>query len=91
MAARTGSLDIVSLVGGGLAAVGLTHFAKPELFAPITAPIFPDDTTSWTYRNGACETAIGLALVSPRTRKFGLVGLGGYLGFLSYRAVLAKS
>jgi len=72
MAKNDKSLDAVSLIGGGLAAVGLTHFVKPELFAPITAPVFPEDTTTWTYRNGACETAIGVALVSPRTRRLGL-------------------
>ena len=91
MAKNDKSLDAVSLIGGGLVAVGLTHFVKPELFAPITAPVFPDDTTTWTYRNGACETAIGVALVSPRTRRLGLAGLAGYLGFLGYRAVQAKS
>ncbi len=41
MAKNDKSLDAVSLIGGGLAAVGLTHFVKPELFAPITAPVFP--------------------------------------------------
>ncbi|GAC54975.1 hypothetical protein [Gordonia amicalis] len=91
MAKNDKSLLAVSLIGGGLAAVGLTHFVKPEVFAPITAPVFPEDTTTWTYRNGACETAIGVALVSRRTRRPGLAGLAGYLGFLGYRAVQAKS
>ncbi|MFC9979190.1 hypothetical protein [Gordonia sp. NPDC127522] len=90
MATRKGSLDAVSLLGGGLAATGVAHFIKPEIFAPITEPVFPDDTTTWTYRNGACETAIGLALVSPRTRRLGLAGLAGYVGFLGYRAAIAK-
>ncbi|WP_055477165.1 hypothetical protein [Gordonia sp. HS-NH1] len=90
MAAGRQSLDKVSLVGGGLAAMGLAHFVAPQAFAPITEPVFPDDTTTWTYRNGACETAIGAALVSKRTRRLGLVALAGYVGFLGYRAALAK-
>ncbi|EON31456.1 membrane protein [Gordonia terrae C-6] len=90
MATRKGSLDAVSLLGGGLAATGVAHFVAPQVFASITAPVFPDDTTTWTYRNGASETAIGLALVLPRTRRLGLIGLAGYLGFLGYRAALAR-
>ncbi len=53
--------------------------------------MFPEDTTTWTYRNGACETAIGLALVSPPTRRLGLAGLAGYVGFLGYPAVKSKA
>ena len=91
MAGKDKPLDAVSLIGLGTAAVGVAHFVKPEAFAPITAPVFPEDTTTWTYRNGACETAIGLALVSPRTRRLGLAGLAGYVGFLGYRAVKSKA
>ncbi|MEO9329570.1 hypothetical protein [Gordonia aurantiaca] len=85
------SLDAISLIGAGTAAVGVAHFIKPEAFAPITAPVFPEDTTTWTHRNGACETAIGVALVSPRTRRIGVLGLAAYVGFLGYRAVKSKS
>ncbi|GAC68470.1 hypothetical protein [Gordonia soli] len=91
MSSRSGtSLDAVSYAGIGVAAVGLGHFVVPQAFAPITAPVFPDDTKTWTYRNGATETAIGAALISPRTRKIGWAGLAAYVGFLGYRAVQSR-
>ena len=72
-------------LGVAVAATGAAHFAAPQLFETISEPVFPEDTHDWVLRNGATEVAIGLALIVPKTRKFGLVALLGYLGFLGSR------
>ena len=66
-----------------LAAAGLAHFARPEAFESITATAFPNHTRRYTYVNGGIETAIGLGLIAPQTRKLAVAGLlayGAYLG-----------
>lgn len=72
-----------SYAGVVLAVTGLSHFVKPELFESATTPAFPTDTTRYIYINGGIETAIGLAMLSPKTRKLALGGglaYGVYLG-----------
>ena len=71
-------------VGFAIAVTGAAHFAAPEAFADITKAAFPDDTATWVIRNGATETAVGLAMMAPPTRKLGILGLVGYLGWLGY-------
>lgn len=71
------------LAGLGVAGVGLAHFVKPELFESLTQQAFPENTQQHVYTDGAIETALGLGLIVPKTRKLALVGLlvyGGYLG-----------
>ena len=68
------------VIGAALAATGLAHFAKPQLFEAITAPAFPTNTRRHVYTNGTIETALGVGLVAPQTRKFALGGVAGYLG-----------
>ncbi len=82
---------IASLVGLGLAGVGLAHFAKPEAFESITAAAFPNDVREHLYINGALETAIGLGLVVPKTRKLASVGLLGLVGYYGANAVKNQS
>ena len=77
------------VLGLGLAATGVAHFISPRLFEPITKPAFPENTTRWTYSNGACETLIGLAIANKLTRTVGYVGLIGYVGFLASRVLRA--
>ena len=74
---------VVSLVGLGIAGVGLAHFVKPEAFEDITAMAFPDNTEQHLYMDGAAETVLGLALAVPKTRKLGVIGLLGYGGYLA--------
>ena len=76
----------VSIIGIVLAAAGLSHFVKPDLYAPITAPAFPNDTAKHIQINGSIETALGLGLALPKTRKLALVGVLGYLGYLGANA-----
>ena len=65
-----------------MAAVGLSHFARPQAFASITAAAFPDNVRRHTYIDGGIETAIGVGLIAPQTRKIALAGLLGYTVYL---------
>lgn len=76
----------VSIIGLILAAAGLSHFVKPDLYAPITAPAFPNDTAKHIQINGSIETALGLGLALPKTRKLALAGVVGYLAYLGANA-----
>ncbi len=76
-------------VGFLLAASGAAHFVVPDAFTEITKPVFPKDTADWVQRNGASETAIGVAMMLKPTRKLGKLGLLGYLGWLGYNAANA--
>jgi uncharacterized membrane protein len=78
------------VIGAALAATGLAHFAKPQLFEAITAPAFPTNTRRHVYTNGTIETALGVGLVAPQTRKFALAGVAGYLGYLILSAVRSR-
>jgi uncharacterized membrane protein len=80
----------ITVFGAALAATGLAHFAKPGLFEAITAPAFPDSTRRHVYLNGALETALGAGLIAPRTRRFALVGVVGYLGYLAASALRSR-
>lgn len=74
---------LIKLTGVVVAVTGLSHFVRPELFESATKSAFPDNTVAHTYIDGGIETAIGLALVVPKTRKLALAGLlayGAYLG-----------
>ena len=70
-----------------IAGAGLAHFTTPRLFEQVTAPLFPEDTRSWVYRNGAAELALGVALTNGKTRKLGIAGLVAYVAWLASRAV----
>ena len=77
------SEGLMKLTGAAVAATGLSHFVRPELYESITASAFPDNTLQHTYIDGAIETAIGVGLIAPKTRKLAVAGLlayGAYLG-----------
>jgi uncharacterized membrane protein len=76
--------------GAALAATGVAHFAKPQLFEPLTATAFPNNTRRHVYVNGTIETALGVGLIAPQTRKFALAGLVGYLGYLIFSAIRSR-
>jgi len=71
------------IVGLALAGTGLAHFARPELFESITEAAFPRNTRQNIYINGGIETALGLALVSSKTRRLAAVGAIGYVAYLA--------
>ncbi len=72
-----------TLAGLALAGTGVAHFVRPELFESITEQAFPQNTLQNIYLNGGIETAIGLGLAAPKTRKVAVVGLLGYLAYLA--------
>ena len=77
-------------VGFLLAATGVAHFVVPDKFEQLTKTAFPTDTDAWIQRNGASELAIGAAMMLPKTRKLGILGLFGYGGWLGYNAANAQ-
>ncbi|MVU81691.1 hypothetical protein GPX89_31190 [Nocardia sp. ET3-3] len=85
MNARTPDSTTARLFGLGLAGTGAAHFTAPRAFDQLTATAFPRSTRSWTYRNGATELFLGLAITFRRTRVLGAVGLLAYVGFLGSR------
>jgi uncharacterized membrane protein len=77
----TRSTRLARLTGLGFAAAGLTHFIKPAACETFTKPLFPANTRRHVYTNGGIETALGLGLLSRRTRK---ATLGGFLAYGAY-------
>jgi uncharacterized membrane protein len=73
--------------GLALAGTGLAHFTSPRLFEPITKPVFPHNTRQQIYTNGAIETALGLGFSTRQTRGLAIVGLIGYVAYLSANAI----
>jgi uncharacterized membrane protein len=71
------------IAGLALAGTGLAHFAAPQLFESITEAAFPRDTRQHIYFNGGIETALGLGLAAPKTRKLAVLGTVGYLAYLA--------
>ena len=53
---------------------GVAHFAKPDFFESIVPDWFPDRRFA-NYASGAAEIALGLGLLSPRTRRVSALGL----------------
>ncbi len=76
---------MLRLAGLLLAGTGAAHFAAPHVFDPLSKAAFPENTRQWTYRNGATEIALGLALTTKKTRLLGLAGAAGYTYWLAGR------
>jgi uncharacterized membrane protein len=74
---------LASLVGLGLAGVGISHFVKPQLFDSMTRQAFPKDTRQHIYIDGGVETVLGLGIAVPKTRKLALIGAVGYVAYLA--------
>ncbi|BBZ10839.1 hypothetical protein [Mycobacterium branderi] len=73
--------------GLALAGAGVSHFTSPQLFEPISKPVFPRDTRQHIYINGGIETVLGLGFSSRRTRSAAIVGLIAYLAYLGGSAI----
>lgn len=72
-----------TVAGLALAGAGVSHFVAPALYEGLTKPAFPTNTRQHVYVDGAIETAVGLGIASPKTRKLALVGLVVYLLYLA--------
>ena len=57
------------LMGAGLLAMGVLHFAAPRGFDSIIPAEIPVPARSLTYASGAVELAVGLGLLAPATRR----------------------
>lgn len=73
--------------GLALAGVGLSHFTSPQLWEPISKPVFPRGTRQHIYTNGGIETMLGLGFSDRRTRSLAIVGLIGYAAYLLGTAI----
>ncbi len=81
---------IVMYAGLALAAMGLSHFAAPKVYEPLTTAAFPQNTRTHVYANGGIETAVGLGLIARRTRPFAVAGLVGYLAYLAGNVIRTR-
>jgi uncharacterized membrane protein len=80
---KSGRSRTASISGVALAATGVAHFVRPELFDDLTRRAFPRDTRKHLYIDGGIETAIGLGLITRKTRRLAIIGLIGYLVYLA--------
>ena len=74
---ETGRTVARCIVNVAMVGVGVTHFTSPEFFLAIMPPFIPFHL-AMVWLSGACEIALGLALVPERTRRlasFGLIAL----------------
>lgn len=76
-----------TLVGLSFAGAGIAHFVRPQLFEGITKSAFPRDTARHIKTNGGIETAIGVGLLVPKTRKLAVLGTVGYAAYLAVNSV----
>ena len=75
------------LAGLLLAGTGVAHFVRPQVFEGITKTAFPRDTDRHLKTNGGIETAMGVGLLVPKTRRLATLGTLGYVGYLAVNAV----
>ena len=78
---------VATLVGLSVAGAGIAHFVRPQLFEGITKSAFPRDTERHIKTNGGIETAIGVGLLVPKTRKLAVLGTVGYVAYLAVNSV----
>lgn len=65
------------IAAGAFVGAGVGHFAKPDFFEAVVPDWFPDKQLA-NHASGAAEIALGLGLLSPKTRRaagWGLLGL----------------
>ncbi|BBU24603.1 membrane protein [Mycobacterium xenopi] len=83
----TRSRRVAWFYGLALAGAGVSHFTSPQLWEPITKPLFPRSTRRHIYTNGGIETMLGLGFTNPKTRSLTIVGLIGYAAYLVGSAI----
>lgn len=75
------------IAGLTLAGAGLSHFVVPQVYEGATKAAFPTNTRQHVYIDGGIETAVGLGLAAQKTRKLAVLGLIGYLIYLTGNVV----
>lgn len=78
---------VARFYGLALAGAGLSHLAAPQLWQPISKPLFPHRTRRHVYTNGGIETVLGVGLSNRKTRSWTVVGLIGYAAYLGGNAI----
>ena len=71
-------------------AIGVAHFLWPRLFDPINELGFPDRPRRYTYINGAIETAIGVSMARPQTRRLSTIASTCYVVYLTGNITRAR-
>lgn len=65
------------------ALIGVAHFVIPRIFDPFNRLGFPNHARTFTYVNGAIETALGVLLLSTHTRRPTAVLSACYITYLT--------
>lgn len=74
-----------------IAVGGLAHFVWPQRFERLNKWLgFTRRTRVHVYVNGSIETALGVTLISPRSRKLNAVLSTGYPIYLSANVFRAR-
>lgn len=68
-------------VVGGL--IGVAHFLVPQIFDPFNRLGFPNHARTFTYLNGAIETALGFVLLRAHRRRPSTVLSACYVTYLT--------
>lgn len=76
--------------GLALAATGVSHFVAPQIYEGMTKAAFPTNTRTHVLIDGGIETALGLGIAAPKTRKLALVGVLAYLLYLGGNVIRQK-
>ncbi len=66
---------------GGL--IGLAHFVVPRIFDTFNRLGFPNHARTFTYLNGAIETALGILLLRAHARRPTAVLSACYITYLT--------
>ncbi len=62
-----------SALGALMILGGITHFMKPEVYAPFIPDVLPTNLT--TYLSGVLELALGVGVFIPRFRRMASLGI----------------
>lgn len=57
------------LLAGLLAATGVLHLVRPQLYDPIIPRVLPGAPRAWTYVSGVAELTLAAALMVPAGRR----------------------
>ncbi len=57
------------ILGFAVLAIGLAHFAFPQVFDPINRLGFPRDARAFTYINGGIECTLGVLMAGRKTQR----------------------
>lgn len=78
-------------VGLMVAASGLLHFVRPELFEPVNRQLgFIERTRRHVYINGAIETGMGIGIASGKARTLTRIVSVCYPAYLAFNAFRAR-